>query len=322
MSKPTNNMDYYNFFNLQSYLDQCKIKGFGFSFRYLKDYVNTKISMFKYKNLPKGLTSRIVETALCFNNFLCLYKNSIYPEGLLCRWLPCGELDEYWRPTKVNLITLTGKPVANDVDFDDIVWLHDNSMDIIPFITITEYISKINEIETTLNKNIKQARVPAFFTGSKEQKAQFEKLYAKAESNDAFTIADPKVAEAMKQYNFNFAIPPKDLVEIMKNYMNWTIQSFGVYGGSSQKAERMLVREVQSQTDYADTIYQDEKDCRADWIKEANEKFNWNIELVEAYKEYTLDSIKLSQAYAVATIQNQGKFEDIDKKEETQDGTI
>lgn len=313
--RPTNNMEYYDFFNLNSYLDQCKIKGFGTSFRYLKDYINTKISMFKYKNLPKGLTSRIVETILCFNNFVCYYENTLYTDGIICRFLPCGEFDEYWRPTKIDLVTLTGKPVAYSVPYEDVVVLHDNSMDIIPFITISEYINKINLVETTLAKNIKQARIPAFFTGSKEQKKQFMDLISKAETNDPFAIADPKTADAMKQYDFKFAIPVKDTLEILKNYQNWTVQSFGVYAGSTQKAERMIVSEVQSQTDYSDTIYQDEKDCRAEFIKEINEKFGRSIELVESYKEYTMESIKLSQAYAVATIQNQGKFEDKDKEE-------
>ena len=318
--RPTNNMEYYDFFNLNNYIDKCKIKGFGMSFRYLKDYINTKISMFKYENLPDGLTSRILETILCFNNFVCFYKNTLYPNGIVCRFLPVGEFDEYWRPTKIDLITLTGKPVANNVDYKDVVVLHDNSMDIIPFITISEYINKINLIETTLAKNIKQARIPTFLTGSKEQVKQFMKIIADAESNDPFAIADPKTADAMKQYDIKFAIPVKDTLEVMKNYMNWTVQSFGVYAGSTQKAERMLVSEVQSQTDYSDMIYQDEKDCREEFIKEINEKFGLNIKLVESYREYTMESIKLSQSYAVATIQNQGKFNP-DKKEEKPNDT-
>ena len=304
--KPTNNMDYYNFMNLQSYLDQCKIKGLVGNFRYLKDYINTSISMFKYKNLPEGLTSRIIETALCFNNFLCFYKNTLYPNGLVCRYLPKGEYDEYWRPTKVDIVTLTGKPVAYNVDYNNIVVMMDNSMNIIPFVTITEYIEKIAFSETTLIKNLKQARIPAFFSGTKEQVASFNKIIEKTEGEDAFAIADPKATDAMSQYDIKFGIQPKDTLEIMKNYMNWTIQSFGMYAGSSQKAERMLVSEVQSQTDLADTIYQDRKDCRVEMLEGINKKFGYNIELVESYTEYMKDHIKLSQGYAIAQVQNSG----------------
>lgn len=302
--KPTNNMEYYNFMNLQQYLDQCKVKGIVRNFRYLKDYVNTKISMFKYKNLPEGITSRIIETALCFNNFLCFYKNTLFPNGVVARYLPSGDLDEYWRPKKVDIITLTGVPVAYGVPFSDIVPMIDNSMNIIPFVTITEYIEKIAYTETTLMKNVRQARIPAFFSGTKEQVASFNKIIQKTDDEDAFAIADPKATEAMSQYDIKFSIQPKDMIEIMKNYQNWCIQSFGMYAGSSQKAERMLVSEVQSQTDYSDTIYQDEKDCRTEFIEAINKKFGLKIELVESYREYMEDHIKLSQGYAIAQVQN------------------
>lgn len=307
MSKPTNNQEIFNFYNPDVLFDMLKVKGFGMDFRYIKDYINTKISMFKYKNLPKGLTSRILETALCMKSYLCFYQNSIYPEGILCQYRPVGDYDEYWRPKTVELVTFTNKPIAT-VKFEDIVPVRDNTMGIIPIITICQYIDKISYCETTLMKNVKQARIPAMFTGSKEQVATFNKMIQKAETNDAFAIGDKQMSEAMAQYNFQFPIQPESEIEIMKNYMNWCVQSFGIYAGSSQKRERMLTGEVQSQNDFVDMIYQDELDNRKEFIELCNEKFGWNIELVESYKEYTEEHIRLSQAYAVATIQNQGNY--------------
>ena len=309
MSKPTNNQDIFNFYNPDVLFDMMRVNGYGIDFRYLKDYVNTKISMFKYKNLPKGLNSRILETALCMKAFLCFFKNSVYPEGILCQWRPVGNYNEYWMPETVELVTFTNKPIAT-VKFEDIVQVRDNTMGIVPIITICQYIDKITMVETTLMKNMKQARIPAIFTGSKEQVATFNKMIQKAETNDAFAIADGKMAEAFNQYNMVFPIQPESLIEIMKNYMNWCQSSFGIYGTGSQKRERMLTGEVQSQNDFVDMIYQDELDCRKEFIEECNEKFGWKIEIVESYKEYTEEHIKLSQAFAVAQIQNQGNFPD------------
>ena len=314
MSKPTNNQDVFNFYNPDVLFDMMRVNGYGIDFRYLKDYVNTKISMFKYKNLPKGLNSRILETALCMKAFLCFFKNSVYPEGILCQWKPVGNYNEYWMPETVELVTFTNKPIAT-VKFEDVVQVRDNTMGIVPIITICQYIDKITMVETTLMKNMKQARIPAIFTGSKEQVATFNKMIQKAETNDAFAIADGKMTEAFNQYNMVFPIQPESLIEIMKNYMNWCQSSFGIYGTGSQKRERMLTGEVQSQNDFVDMIYQDELDCRKEFIKECNEKFGWNIEIVESYKEYTEEHIKLSQAFAVAQIQNQGNFPDKEEVE-------
>lgn len=307
MNKPTNDWNTFNFYNPNVMFDMLKLKGFGMDFRYVKDFINTKISMFKYKNLPKGLTSRILETAICMKPYLCFYKNVIYPEGILCQFKPTGEYNEYWLPTEVDLITFTNKPIGR-VKWEEIVPVRDNSMEILPIITICQYIDKITFAEATLTKNIKQARIPAIFTGSKEQVATFNRMIQKGESDDAFAIADKTAADAMAQYNFTFPIQPESTIEIMKNYMNWCVASFGIYGSGSQKRERMLTGEVQSQNDFVDCIYQDELDNRKEFIQLCNEKFGWKIEIIESYKEYTEEHIKLSQAYAVATIQNQGKY--------------
>lgn len=297
-----NNMDFYNFFNINSYLDQMKLKGWTQDIRYIKDYVNTKISMFTYKNLPKGLTSRIIETALCFNNNLCFYKSVLDDTPILCRYLPLGEFDYYWRPTKVQVLALNGKILANKVKFEDIILVRDNTMDIIPFITLTEYISKIKLIETTLMKNIKQARMPSFFTGEKSLVATFNKIIEKCEKDDVFAMVDKDtVGEAFKQFEIHFPIESEQLIEIMKNYMNWINNSMGIYSGASQKRERLLVGEVSSQNDYTDNIYQDELNNRKEFVEQLNEKFDYKIELVESYKEYTEQKLKLSESYMVQT---------------------
>ena len=297
-----NNMDFYNFFNINSYLDQMKLKGWTQDIRYIKDYVNTKISMFSYKNLPNGLTSKIIETALCFNNNLCFYKRAIDKEPILCRYLPLGTFDYYWRPTEVQVMALNGKMLAEKVKFEDIILVRDNTMDIIPFITLTEYISKIKLIETTLMKNIRQARMPSFFTGKKELVATFNKIIEKCEKDDIFAIVDKDtMSEAFKQFELHFPIESEQLIEIMKNYMNWINNSMGIYSGASQKRERLLVGEVSSQNDYSDNIYQDEKNNRVEWIEQLNSKYNYNVELVESYKEYTEEKIKMSENYLIQT---------------------
>lgn len=311
MSNVVNNQEYYDFFNLNSYIEKSKIKGLDMSsIRYLKDYVNTFISMFKYKNLPnKKMKSRIVETALCFNNHLCWYENTVYNDGIICRYVPEGQFDEYWQPLTVTLITLSGKTIGTNIKFEDIVVMRDNSMDIIPFIVLNAYINEIKNIENTLHKNIKQAKMPSFFTGDKNMVATFNKIIEKCEKDDVFAITSKEVAQAFNQYDIHFPIESQALIEIMKNYMNWTDNSMGIYASSTQKKERLLAGEVESQNDKVDTIYQDRLSNRRTWIDDVNEKFHHNIELVESYKQYTQDHIKLSEQYNIAMNKDLGKVE-------------
>lgn len=83
-------MNCYNYYNLEDYLKKNLVDCSDEYLRWIKDIINTKVSMFDYENLPEGLTSEILETALMFNNFLCLYRSEAL--GIvLCRYRDCGE---------------------------------------------------------------------------------------------------------------------------------------------------------------------------------------------------------------------------------------
>ena len=284
----------YNFNNLNELMDRIGLSGKYIDFKYLKGFVDTKISMFTYDNLPKDLTSEILETALCFNNRLCFYKSSVF--GVcLCRYLPLGDYNLYWKPTKVDLLALNGKSIATNVDYNDIVLVKDNTMDIIPFLWIVEYIKKINLSETTLEKLLKVLRLPAIFTGSKETIASFKQLIKKTLDIDAMTVGDKTLIESFKQFDINLPCELEDILAIYKNFKNMALESIGIYGTESQKRERLLVGEVQSQTEYIDFIYQSFLKCRKNFVNECNAKFGTNIILNENYKEFRKDEIEMQK---------------------------
>lgn len=294
----------YNFNNLNELMDRIGLSGKYIDFKYLKGFVDTKISMFTYDNLPKDLTSEILETALCFNNRLCFYKSSVF--GVcLCRYLPLGDYNLYWKPTKVDLLALNGKSIATNVDYNDIVLVKDNTMDIIPFLWIVEYIEKINLSETTLEKLLKVLRLPAIFTGSKETVTSFKQLIKKSLDIDAMTVGDKTLIESFKQFDINLPCELEDILAIYKNFKNMALESIGIYGTESQKRERLLVGEVQSQTEYVDFIYQSFLKCRKNFVNECNSKFGTNIVLNESYKEFREDEIEM-QKERETIIENNG----------------
>lgn len=291
MPKPTNGISIYDYNNLSSYLKRLSIEG-QIDFRYMHDIVNTKISMFEYKGLPEDITSEILETALCFNNNLCFY-NSPTMGVVLCRWLPLGEYSIYWKPKKVQLIALNGLSIANEVPYSDIVLVKDNKMDIIPFIFINEYISKMVEMENTLIKNVQLLKLPAVFTGNKQMVSTFNSLMKKVLDIDAFALTDKTVIEEFKQFNIEFPVSPEEILSLYKNYKNMCLESIGIYGIETQKRERLLVKEVQSQTEYIDFMYQMCLNERMRFINECNSKFNTNINIIEVYKQFREDEISL-----------------------------
>ena len=65
---------YYDFINLSSAVSQALIKeGKVPYFKYIKDIINTKVSMFEIKNIERipDLTNQILFGSLMFQNCLC-----------------------------------------------------------------------------------------------------------------------------------------------------------------------------------------------------------------------------------------------------------
>lgn len=307
MANPVNNMEMYDYYNLSSWLKQRNITT-PFHFRYLHDIINTKVAMFDYEGLPGNLTSEILETALCFNCKLCFYKSPTY--GLiLCRYLPLGDYDIYWKPTKVQILALNGITIAESVPYEDIVLVRDNRMDIIPFIYINEYVEKLIECEDTLMKNVKLLQLPAVFTGNKNLITTFNQLIKKTLEIDPFTVADKTVVENFKQFDIKLGATLEEQLSLYKNYKNMCLESIGIYGVETQKRERLLVREIQSQTEYIDFMYQQLINERQRFIKECNSKFKTNFKLVECWKQYRREEINL-------VVEEEGKVANATEKKE------
>lgn len=291
MAKPVNNMDYYDLCNLNHWVNKSLLKDRSISFVYLKNFVNEKTSMFGYDGITDILPKDILEELITFNNHLCGYNSPTFGT-VICKYVDRGELDLYNIPTTVDLMSISGQPIAFNVPFEDIVLIRDNNMDIPPITYIAEYIEKMQSIENTLFSNLELLKLPAVFTMDKKLLSSFNKLVENAINYKPMALADTQIADSFKQFDVKFPVQPESVLELWKNYRNFTLQSMGIAGTDTQKRERLLVGEVQSQEEYTDYIYEEMKYIREKWIDEMNEKFGTHIKLIELKKEYQKDNIE------------------------------
>lgn len=290
-----NDMWYYDFMNINSTVKQHMIKGgLPLSYiRYVHDIVNTKISMFKVKNIERidGLTDQILFTALMFCNNLCFYKRP----GLgwiLCYYVTGSKYTYYYRPEKVNLIAFNGARIAEDVDFKDIILVRDNTMDIIPFLVIADYVSRIIEIENSIFKVLKVASLPLALVGPKKMAAQLKVIAKEMGSDKPFICGDDSLPDTLKGFNINVPVQPLDIYELKQKYRNECLSSLGIYS-VEEKRERIVTQELVNQNDYTDFVYQGTKMELERMIKEMNSKdkeLDWS--LVEAYEVNVKEGIE------------------------------
>ena len=304
---------YYDFMNMNSALSQALIKqGYIGGLHYVKDIASTKVSEFKYDNIEKipNLTSEILECALLFNFHLCFY-NSPALGWILCRYIFANKLNEYLRPTTVNLIAFNGQSVASNVPYEDIILVKDNSMDIIPFIPMIEYIQKMEKIDTSVFRTLEVASLPLAIVGNKKVSTQMKAIAKKLGSGDALIACDEQLLDAIKAFDIDVKINPKDIYELKTKYKNECLSSMGIYS-VEEKKERKIVAEVTSQNDFTDHIYQDMKTQRQRFVDALNKADpSLNIKLIETYDLNVQDDIKEKADLEKALVEADGGNKDV-----------
>lgn len=283
--------DYYNFMNLQEYLEKKNIK--GMTMRYAKEIVDISCSQFKYKNLPDKLTSQIIENSLMFNNHLCFYKSSALNEIVLCRYIPNGKFDIYWKPTKVQLLAMNGELIANNVNYEDIILCRDNILDITPFIVLDEYCQRMKNIENTLDVNISWLKFPRILECDRKQLSGIKTMFSSIKNFEPYVVTNQGALDGLKSIPFDVPVQPMDIYDLYVKYKNMCLSSMGIYS-SDQKHERMIVSEAVQQNDYVDFTYNEKKQERLLFIKQLNEKYGTNIELEESYIQFKKEDINLN----------------------------
>lgn len=311
---------YYNFMNMESAVQQCLIKGrLPYDIRYLKDIVSTRVSMFKYKNIEKikGLTSEILEIALMFSSHLCFYNSVALGGWILCRYTVGSEYSYYLKPTKVNLIAFNGESIATEVPYKDIILVKDNSMDIIPFICVHEYIMYIKKIENSLLKVLDVASLPLALVGTKKMASQLKSIANKLGNSDPYIVGDDTLIDTVKGFGINVPVNPLDIYELKSKYRNECFSSLGIYS-VDEKRERIVTQELVNQNDYTDFVYQDAKIQRQYFVDMLNKiDQSLDIELVEAYEVNVKETVKddAYKAKEIAKAENSVTKEDNHGKE-------
>lgn len=307
MSKNSVENVYYDWVNRQNLLDRLQISGIGVSFKNLINFLETRISQFSYEGLEPNLPNYVIRTALMFNNKLCFYNSKTF--GItLCRYRPSGEFDIYWRPVTVDLLALNGKTIATNVPFEEIVLVKDNKMDIIPFLWLCEYFELMDNIENTIIKDIELLKLPAIFKGNEKMVTSFNSIIKSAMGFKPFAVSDKLGNETFEMFDISLPVTPDSLMQLWKNYKNLALESIGISGTETQKRERLLVGEVESQSEYKNYKYQDYKQCQEEWINEYNNKFGKQVKLIENFAEFKEEGFDLDalQAKLLAKAENQG----------------
>ena len=209
----------------------------------------------------------------------------------------CSPFNYYLKPSRVNLLAINGETIATNVPYEDIILVKDNSLDIIPFITMVEYIRKIEQCDTSVFKVLNVAALPLVLAGNKKLANHLNVVAKKIIGGDSFIAGDDTLLDNLKAFDIDLKINPLDIYELKTKYKNECVASLGIYT-IEQKKERKIVSEVSSQNEYTDSIYEDMRTQRQYFVDKLNEMYGLDIELIETKRviaeRHIKDTIEMS----------------------------
>lgn len=147
---------------------------------HLEHYRNIALNLYEWEGLPDGMEGRHIEKALLFNGQAFFYNHENL--GYLC--LPCantGDLNVYGEPTRLQV---TGHGFSEIKHITEGVMILNNPRFLATDITIQYYCKKLAQIDSTMNTNLIQQKVPFIFATGKENEFTIKNLYAKMYSGE------------------------------------------------------------------------------------------------------------------------------------------
>lgn len=262
---------------------------------------NIARSRYEWENLPKGLESRHIESALFHNGQAFFFNDENY--GLMC--LPAssiGNFNPYGDPTSIKV---QGIGYSKTLNIDEGVRIMDNVELVPPLLMINYYSSLITKIETTINKNLKQQRYPYIIPTSSETERTMKKMYEKLMSDDV----DDEALFVDKRLDINGDSLIKvlktdapfilDKLQLFKNDVISEVLTFlGINNGNTDKKERLIVDEVNSNNAYILLNLELPYRLRKKACDEINKKYGLNItvkKVIEDVNDYIHDDLSTNK---------------------------
>ena len=210
---------------------------------HLEHYRNIALNLYEWENLPEGMEGRHIEQALLYHGQAFFYEHEHL--GYIC--LPCsnsGQMNIYGEPT---IVMVSGHGFSENKHMTEGIRILNNPRVMATDIILTYYCTKLAQIDSTINTNLIQQKVPFIFATSKENEFTIKNLYTKMYSGEPAIFVDqslltngelniqsvsceaPYIIDKLQQHRFEIE---KELLTFLG--INTTIE----------KKERLLVDET------------------------------------------------------------------------------
>ena len=248
------------------------------------DYLNRlkliATSLFTWKGLDEVAgfgASRFLELVLYENGRACFVKDK--EKGYLAlRVNPSDKLNVYMLPEKVLAWSLG---YNKDYLFDDVIYIINNNLEIPTSQSLQLFAYRLYETESTIDTNLIAQKTPVLIEGDTKTILTLKNVYMQYSGNTPFIFGNKQFDISNKLNVLKTDAPYLiDKLEDHKHEIwNEALTYLGIDNANTDKKERLITSEVESNDDlinyYLNCFYKTRKDA----CDRINEKYNLNIEL-------------------------------------------
>lgn len=210
--------------------------------------LNEAMSVFEWK-LPESWDSRFFLYNLYLKGFLGIYRDALF--GVIPSQVALSGVGVFYQPTKAS--TVNPVTVQKTLTIDEDIVIIKLREDYQPPLRMIGYYANLMAITAqSLGINLINSKVTNIFTASKKSVAEsLKRAYDEVSSGRPAVIVDKALVDegALEKYSISTDLKARELHDELTRIHNEYLSQIGVKNSDTTKKERMVVDEVNSNSD-------------------------------------------------------------------------
>ena len=215
--------------------------------------LNLSMSVFKWKNLPKGVDERMLEFWLLRDGFCGFFYDEMLksdehgraPEGYaVLPLMLSGELDMYEYPTDRRAYAVNG--FNYECDEDNSVIIFNSYLRIPMWATLAQYAKRLAEVQRTIDVNTRQQRTARLIVCDQKQRLTLLNCAKEVDEGKPWIYGDRQALDldAFKVLDNTVPYVGNELQVYKHQLWNEALTYMGIENVNTDKKERLISDEV------------------------------------------------------------------------------
>lgn len=210
---------------------------------YLEKLTELAISMFEWKNLPKGIDPRFLELTLFSDGQAVFFKDDELDDYLALQVIVNGRLNVYRIPIRRRAFAVNG--YQKDLDDKNSVIIYNNYLRTNSYAMCVLYAKKLYNLDRIIDVNANAQKTPVLIRVGETQRLTAENVYKDWQGNMPVIYGDKDLDPNMLSVLRTDAPYVSDKIYQLKTqYWNEALTHLGISNLNIQKKERLVSDEV------------------------------------------------------------------------------